>query len=268
VRDVADDFAIEEPPLNLSDPNQRRIFFELHADLPREGPGNRESTARALQLMGTLPERPLLVDIACGPGAQTLDLAQLLPDARIVATDAHKPYLDELNRRVAAAGIGNRIETRRADMRTLPFEPNSIDVMWCEGAAYIVGVPDALAAWMPLLKAGGRIALTEPVWLRSDPPDVVRRNWEEYPAMTDVDGCRAIIARAGLKLLGDFVLPEAAWWDHYYGPLKARTQLLRRKYTSDAAAATVLQSAEDEVVAYRDYSAYFGYQFFVMAKPG
>jgi len=29
----------------------------------------------------------------------------------------------------------------------------------------------------------------------------------------------------------------------------------------------VLQSAEGEVAAYRDYSTYFGYQFFVMAKP-
>ncbi|HTK99396.1 MAG TPA: class I SAM-dependent methyltransferase [Pseudomonadales bacterium] len=258
---------IKEPPLNLSDPNQRRVFFELHTDLPREGPGNRDSTTRALRLMGTLPDQPLLVDIACGPGAQTLDLAQLLPDARIVATDAHKPYLDELNRRIEATGAGNRIETRLADMRALPFQPNSIDVMWCEGAAYIVGVPDALAAWAPLLKPGGRIALTEPVWLRPDPPEVVRRNWEEYPAMTDVPACRAIVARAGLKLLGDFVLPEAAWWDHYYAPLKARTQLLRKKYPDDAAAATVLQSAEGEVAAYRDYSTYFGYQFFVMAKP-
>ena len=180
--------------MNLSDPNQRRVFFELHTDLPREGPGNRDSTTRALRLMGTLPDQPLLVDIACGPGAQTLDLAQLLPDARIVATDAHKPYLDELNRRIEATGAGNRIETRLADMRALPFQPNSIDVMWCEGAAYIVGVPDALAAWAPLLKPGGRIALTEPVWLRPDPPEVVRRNWEEYPAMTDVPACRAIVA--------------------------------------------------------------------------
>jgi SAM-dependent methyltransferase len=253
--------------LDRTDELQRRVFFDLHSDLPREGPGNRDSTARAVQLMGALPARPLLVDVGCGPGAQTLDLAQLLPDARIVATDAHKPFLEELRRRVDAAGLGERIEPRYVDMRALPFEPGSIDVLWCEGAAYVMGVPKALAAWTPLLKPGGRIALTEPVWLKSDPPDSVRRNWEPYPAMTDVPGCRAIIARAGLKLLGDFLLPDAAWWDQYYGPLKARTQRLRAKYAGDAAAATVLQEAENEVEAYREYSAYFGYQFFVMAKP-
>lgn len=253
--------------MDRTDENQRRVFFDLHSDLPREGPGNRDSTARAVHLMGAFPPRPLLVDIGCGPGAQTLDLAQLLPDAYIVATDAHKPFLEELQRRIDAAGLGERIEPRFADMRALPFAPNSIDVLWCEGAAYVIGVPRALAAWTPLLKPGGRIALTEPVWLRSDPPDSVRRNWDAYPAMTDVPGCRAIIARAGLNLLGDFLLPDAAWWDHYYGPLEARAKRLRAKYPADAAAATVLQDAENEVEAYRKYSAYFGYQFFVTAKP-
>lgn len=255
------------PTLNRSDPTQRRVFFELHSGLPREGPGNRDSTTRALRLMGALPERPLLVDVGCGPGAQTLDLAELIPDARIVAVDAHKPFLEELRRGIDAAGAGERIEARFGNMRALPFEPNSIDVLWCEGAAYVMGVPNALAAWAPLLKPGGRIALTEPVWLKPDPPESVRRNWEPYPAMTDVPGCRAIIARAGLKLLGDFLLPEAAWWDHYYGPLEARTKQLRGNYPGDAAAAAVLQSAENEVEAYRQYSAYFGYQFFVMSRP-
>ena len=253
--------------MDRNDEKQRRVFFDLHSDLPREGPGNRDSTARAVHLMGALPAHLLLVDIGCGPGAQTLDLAHLLPDARIVATDAHKPFLEELRRRVDAAGLGARIEPRFADMRALPFEPGSIDVLWCEGAAYVIGVPKALEVWAPLLKPGGRIALTEPVWLRSDPPDSVRRNWDAYPAMTDVPGCRAIIARAGLKLLGDFLLPEAAWWDAYYAPLEARTRQLRAKYAGDAAAATVLQEAENEVEAYRNYSAHFGYQFFVMAKP-
>ncbi len=85
--------------------------------------------------------------------------------------------------------------------------------------------------------------------------------------MTDVAGCRAIIARAGLKLLGDFALPEAGVVGSLLGPLEARTRQLRAKYSGDAAAAIVLQSAEDEVEAYRQYSSYFGYQFFVMEKP-
>jgi SAM-dependent methyltransferase len=242
----------------------RRIFFEVHRDLPREGPGNRASTARALRLAGSIPRAARVADIGCGPGAQTLDLAELLSDAHIVAFDAHQPYLDELCRRAAAAGVSKRVDARRADMRALPLEPGSVDLLWCEGAAYIIGIPDALRLWKPLLKPGGRIALTEPVWLAPDPPAAARANWVEYPAMTDVASNRAIIARAELTLLGDFTLPEAAW-DDYYRPLEARAKSLTARYADDPIAQGVLRDVAAEIDAYRRYSTYFGYQFFVMS---
>ena len=75
--------------------------------------------------MGELPQAPLILDVACGPGAQTLDLAELVPDARFVALDAHPPYLDELRRRARAAGIEHRIDARVGDMRALPFAPGT-----------------------------------------------------------------------------------------------------------------------------------------------
>jgi hypothetical protein len=147
----------------------------------------------------------------------------------------------------------------------LPFAPGSVDAIWCEGAAYIMGVPAALAAWAPLLKPSGRIALTEAVWLKPDPPERVRTNWLEYPAMTDVAACRMMIARAGLKLLGDFVLPESAWLVDYYGPLEARARQLVDKYRGDAVAQSVVAESIEEVAVYREFSAFYGYQFFVMS---
>jgi SAM-dependent methyltransferase len=251
--------------MDFADPAQWRVFLDVHTGLPREGPGNRASTARALALMGPLPPAPLIVDVACGPGAQTLDLAELVPDARFVAVDANPPYVEELRRRAHEAGLGHRIDACVGDMRALPFAPGSVDAIWCEGAAYIVGVAAALAAWAPLLEPGGCIALTEAVWLKPDPPERVRANWLEYPAMTDVAACRAIIACAGLKLLGDFVLPESAWLDDYYGPLEARARQLVDKYRGDAVAQSVVAQSIEEVAVYREFSAFYGYQFFVMS---
>ncbi len=245
---------------------RRRVFFDVHSELPREAPGNAESTARALALAGPLPPRPLIADVGCGPGAQTLDLARFVPDARIVALDAHAPFLDELRRRAVAAAVADRIDVRLGDMRALPFATDTLDLLWCEGAAYVIGIPEALRLWTPLLKRAGRIALTEPIWLAPDPPPDVVANWRSYPAMTDVDGIRAVITRAGLKLLGDFTLPEAAWWDHYYGPLETRARMLATKYAGDRVAEAVLRDVAAEVDAYRRHSAYFGYQFFVMAR--
>jgi SAM-dependent methyltransferase len=248
------------------DEHRWQIFLEIHSGLPREGPGSRASTARALRLAGALPPNPFVVDIGCGPGAQTLDLAELIPDARIAAFDRHEPYVVELRRRAAAAGHAARIDARSGDMRALPLAGGSVDLIWCEGAAYFLGIPAALRIWKPLLKPGGRIALTEPAWLQPNPPSAALANWLEYPAMTDVAGNRAIIERAGFTLLGDFTLPEDAWMNDYYGPLEARARALMPRYAADPIAQAVLAETLAEVDAYRRYGAYFGYQFFIVAK--
>ena len=252
--------------MDFSDPAVSRVFFELHSALPREGPGSRECTARALTLADALPGRPRLLDIGCGPGMQTLDLAELLPQARITAVDNHAPYLAELQRRAAERGVARRVTTVLADMRALPFAAASFDLLWCEGAAYIMGVGNALKAWRPLLAPGGRLALTEAVWLRPDPPAALRRWWDAgYADMRDVAGCRQLVADCGYRLLGDFVLPEAAWWDDYYRPMEARLARLTPAYSGDDTAQTVLQDARDEIEMYRTYAPYYGYVFLVMA---
>ncbi|MEM9455457.1 MAG: methyltransferase domain-containing protein [Myxococcota bacterium] len=251
--------------MDFDDPTQRKVFFELHHDLPREGPGSRASTRRALELVGPLLGSPRVLDIACGPGTQTLDLALLLPQASITAIDRHPGFVERARRRVESQGWSDRIEVLPGDMRSLPFTPGQFDLIWCEGAAYIMGVAEALRAWAPLLRDQGRIALTEIAWLRDDVPQALRQGWEaDYPAMTDIEGCRARIRQAGLSVVGDFVLPEAAWWDDYYRPMEARIESLARAYDGDAMALGVLQSHRDEIAMFRQMSAYYGYVFFVM----
>lgn len=160
--------------MDFGDPRQREVFFDVHNGLPREGPGNEACTTRALGLAGPLPRDASVLDIGCGPGMQTLDLAALMPDAKITALDSHEPFLDELQRRAAARGVGARVTTVHADMRSMPFAAAGFDLLWCEGAAYIMGFATALRAWRPLLKPGGRLAVTEPVRLRPDPPAPLR----------------------------------------------------------------------------------------------
>jgi len=245
----------------------RRVFFEVQSDLPRQGPGNREATANALTLVQPLPSRPRVLDIGCGPGMQTLHLAELLPDARIVALDLHEQYLDELRHEVKARALDERIEIVPGDMAALPFAPASFDLIWCEGAAYILGLEHALRAWRPLLADHGRIAISEATWLRTDPPDEVRRFWEEgYPAMTGIADNVALFENADYDVLGHFPLPDSAWWDDYYTPLGARTVALRAKYEDDEEALAVIESTEQEIEIFRRYSAFYGYTFFVAEK--
>src|ERR1700730_4107331 len=108
-----------------TDEKYRAVFWDVHSSLAREGPGNRESTERALALAIPIPQCGQVLDVACGPGAQTIDLATLLPGATICAIDKHEPFVEETNRRAAAVGVSDRVRAVQGDMRSLEFPPNS-----------------------------------------------------------------------------------------------------------------------------------------------
>lgn len=250
--------------MDFADPAQRAVFFEVHSGLPREGPGDRATIDRALEFIGPLPPDPEILDIACGPGGQTIDLAELIPDARITAVDPWPPFLRDLEARATRAGVAQRIRAMPGDMSKLAFEPASFDLLWCEGAAYIMGLPEAMAAWKPLLRRGGALALSEPVWLKTERPERVRACWAEYPRMADVEAARACARKAGYEIVGDFVLSEAAWWTNYYGPLEASLDMVTPRHAGDPVAQAVLDEIRLEIDCYRHHADCYGYLFLVL----
>jgi SAM-dependent methyltransferase len=241
------------------------VFFDVHTDLPREGPGNLESTKRALSLASPLPPNPKVLDIGCGPGKQTIDLAKLIPEATFTAIDFHTPFLAVGKMKADEAGVGDRITFQSADMNSLPFKDQSFDLIWCEGAAYLMGVENAINAWRRLLKPGGKLALTDAIWLRDDPPAELHRWWNEgYPDIQNIQQRRDLIRRCNYQLLGDFVLPAEAWWQDYYTPMVDRLDQLDSKYQHDEIAQGVLKECREEISFHERYSDYYSYAFFVM----
>lgn len=242
------------------------IFFDIHADLPRQGPGDPASTARAFSMLKGLPDQPHLLDVGCGPGAQTLDLARL-SDGPITAVDKYEQFLDNLRERAARQGLTERIVVVQGDMFDLPFEAGSFDVIWSEGAIYLIGFEQGLRSWGRLLKSGGYVAVTEATWLRADAPGELRTFWEEaYPAMQDVEANLRIIEKTGYRLVGHFTLPPSAWWTDYYEPLERRLSLFEDRYRDNPDVMAVVEMERREIDLYRRYSDYYGYVFYVMQR--
>lgn len=104
------------------------FFFEIHKDLPREGPGDSDSTRQAFRKMTMLPQEPVILDVGSGPGAQTLDLA-VLSNGVIHAVDTHQPFLDRLQQKVIEQGLSQRVKVYNQSMSALDFPPASFDLI-------------------------------------------------------------------------------------------------------------------------------------------
>lgn len=237
-------------------------FFQVHCDLDREGPGSEATTLRALAACGSLPDKPRIIDFGCGPGQPTVTLARTLPGATVVGVDLHRPFLGQLEKRAAAAGVDDRVEAWHGSMLD---HPGPADLIWSEGAAYSVGVEKALRRWHAIANPGARVAFSELVWLTDDVPGELRAMLEgEYPALGDVETTRKRAAAAGWHVMHDFILP-ASDWAAYYDPLRARVARLRKGPCSPA-----LTDALDETIAEADlydrHGIFYGYVFVTARK--
>lgn len=234
-------------------------FWLAHTGLPREAPGSPETTSLLLRLAGRLPDRPRILDVGCGTGPASVLLAQLT-EGHVTAVDRHEPFLEALRDRARAAGVAQRIETLAASMDDLPVEPGTVDLLWAEGSAYLMGFDNALRDWRPLLAPGGVLVLTEAEWLTAESAPAARAFWEAgYPAMRTTAGNVAAIQRAGWTVQAAYLLPDQDW-DAYYGPLGDRIEQLR----AEGVPGELLDRVGEEIAIRQNHGGDYSYMGYVL----
>lgn len=244
--------------------NELEAIFYLHTGLPREAPGSDEVTIDALRRLPALGESPRVFDLGCGPGRSTLVLAQQL-QSRIIALDIHGPYLEQLRSSAESQGVGHLIEPRCGRMEDVHEAVASVDLIWCEGAMYLLGFENALKAWRPMLKPGGCLAGTEISWLTENPPAEAAAFWNAgYPQMGTVDENVRRARDAGYDIIDHFTLPDEAWRTEYFEPLQQRMSKLRPEAEGNPALAAVLAETEKEIAIRREFGDSFGYEFYLL----
>ncbi len=253
--------------MNKPAPRFWEIFFEVYDNLPRQGPGNRDSTARAFDLCAGLPESPDILDLGCGAGEQTLRLAELTYGT-IVAIDNHAPVIKKLQEAVKEGGLSHRVIPLVGDMAGPGQPPGSFDLIWSEGALYSIGLRNSLQICYGLLRPGGYLAFTDAIWRKENPPPEIRESFDmDYPTMGWLNDNIAAIQDCGFQLAGHFTLPDEAWWEDFYIPMEARIEELRCKYAGDVEALEILDQLAREPEMHRCYSDFYCYEFFVAKRP-
>jgi ubiquinone/menaquinone biosynthesis C-methylase UbiE len=243
-----------------------KYLYELCEALPRCGPGDNEHTRRAFGAIGKASEQPFILDIGCGPGVQTLELARI-SNGKIIALDNHQAFLDTLMEQAKNEGLEEKIIGKNMSMLDMDFEENSFDIIWSEGALYFMGFQNGLKRCRQLLRDKGHLAVTELVYTAANPPGAVIEYFEEeYPDIKSIEGNIEVIQKEGFKLISNFTLPESAWFKSYYLPIEKELPRLNKKYEGNEIALCVFEGFRKEIDLYRKYSKYYGYEFFVMQK--
>lgn len=241
-------------------------LIKLHEGLARLGPGHAEATGRAFASCTALPAQPAILDIGCGAGAQTLDLARLTSGA-LTAVDRVHGFLLDLRERAHARGLSARIHPVVADMRQLPFPAAAFDLIWSEGAIYIMGFDAGLASWRALLRARGYLVVSELSWLTDHPPPDLADFWREhYPAMRQVADNLASARALGWEPIDHFSLPHAHWMLDYLGPLQSRLATFRATHANDPEAQAVADLTEQEIAIMANAAGICGYVFYVLRR--
>jgi len=216
------------------------FFYRVFESLPRQGPGTSAATKRMWLAIPAGQGRPTILDIGCGSGAQTRDLAQLT-GSTITAVDNHQPFVDAVNHWAVGKGCGARIRAVHASMDALPFEKESFDIIWSEGVIDIMGFEQGIAAWKKFLKKGGCMVVSAIALFDKESPaeilDYLAR--EGVVPLTD-DVLAEKVRNAGLELLRMERLEKEGWTTNYYEPLRKVIAELRPAHDGNAEDKAVL----------------------------
>lgn len=243
------------------------LLIDLHQNNLRQGPGSDAMTQKALSFID-LADKPNLkiADIGCGTGAQTLTLAQHT-QGQITAVDLFPVFLEKLNERVQEKGLSDRITTLARSMDELSFEEETFDLLWSEGAIYIMGFEKGVRDWKRFLKPGGYLAVSEISWITASRPAELEAYWKkEYPEIGRVSEKIRVLETNGYTPAAHFTLPPECWVDHYYQPIREGIPAFLKRHTHSQQARQLVEGEQEEMAFYEKYQEYYSYGFYVAKK--
>lgn len=97
-----------------------------------------------------------VLDAGCRDAIYAVELVRRF-GCRAVAIDPVPLHIERAHRRVAEAGLADRITVHQARMEDMPIESGSIAAIWCRDVLNHVNLPASLAECHRVLVPGGRM---------------------------------------------------------------------------------------------------------------
>lgn len=241
-----------------------KMIAEFFSTLPQQGPGSDAMTMEAISSIDQTDIRHI-ADLGCGTGRQTVVLTQKFPQADIVAEDLLPEALEGLRQRIRREGISN-VYPLECAMDNLPFDKESLDLIWAEGSIYNIGFEKGLQYLHQFLRPSGYIALTDCVYLTNIKPD--DGGWLENN-FTDIATIAEKVIQLetnGYSVQKSFALPSTCWTEDYYKPMIPAMEAFLKNNPDNPTARFFVDRLHEEMNHYKEYGDYYGYAFFIARK--
>jgi len=201
-------------------------------------------TRKAFRMLPRI-NKPRILDIGCGSGIPTLELARL-SQGEVTGIDIDQPALDKFARKIKEAGLTDLVQAVNCSMFDMDFQDESYDIIWSEGSIYAVGFERGLREWKRFLKPGGFMVV-------HDELGNVKEKLEQ-------------ISNCGYDLLGYFTLSKETWWAEYFTPLEKWINESETRYTDDPKVLEAINSAQQEIDMFRKDPERNSSIFFIMKR--
>lgn len=214
--------------------------FQINIDLVRKRLV--KYTRRAFRLLPKL-DKPRILDVGCGSGVPTMELARL-SNGEIIGLDIDDALLDVLRSQIKKAGVSDRVKAVKCSIFDMEFADNSFDIIWAEGTISVVGFEKGLREWKRFLKPDGFMVV--------------------HDEKGNIEGKLKQISSCGYELLGYFILNEDIWWAEYCAPLEKLIVETRTRYADDPKVLEELHNAQREIDMFKKNPKVNSSAFFVM----
>jgi ubiquinone/menaquinone biosynthesis C-methylase UbiE len=201
-------------------------------------------TRKAFHMLPRL-SKPRVLDIGCGSGVSTMELARL-SGGEVTGMDIDQDMLDVLRGNVEKAGLSDRVKVINLSLLDMGFPDESFDVIWSEGSIFVIGFKKGLQEWKRLLKPGGFMVV--------------------HDERCDVEEKLDQISSCGYELLGYFELDTETWWTEYFAPLEKLVFEARKKYADSPELLEAIHSAQRELDMFKKNPERNSSVCFVMKK--
>lgn len=216
--------------------------FQAKKDMVRERLN--KYTRKAFKMLPKL-NKPSILDIGCGSGVPTMELARL-SNGEILGIDIDQSALDKFIRKIKDAGLTDRVQAVNCSIFDMEFPENSFDIIWAEGSISIIGFKKGLQEWERFLKPNGFLVV-------HDEKGDINEKMEE-------------ISNCGYELLDYFELDEDMWWVEYFAPLEELIFETRPKCTDNSKVLKELHNSQGEIDMFKKNPKRNSSAFFIMKK--